>query len=529
MSEEDLVVRGEVPAAERPAISLHLLVKNGESVVGRLLDCVGPYITEVVAVLDDCADGTGPVLVAKAAEHGLRRCELVEVAPRTHPELYLVDVPETYRVGHSLCGEELPSPHTGRPFLADFAAARNLGWDRCLGQWRLFLDADDVVDDPACLPGLCLALGEQGMEAAASRYYTPESWSRAEPGSSAARAASREGLGTLPGFPSQSRAEPGSSAARAASREGLGTLPGFPSQSRAEPGSSAARAASREGLGTLPGFPSQSRAEPGSSAARAASREGLRPGGLGTRPGFPSQSGGVRERLALNLSSIRWDGLVHERLVGTTIGRAAHLEGSLVVRDLRDSRGAGTRAPGRNLKILYHSARSRRWEISPREMAYLAAEARSAMPSLAARVAECCYDNSTWDEERAWAAATRAGVAEDAGELHLARGWHRRSLLAYATPAAALRLARASFAVGSWRDVVDHWRMAANLEGALQLIDAGEVDEVEVAGMAARSLLAYGRHDEVEDMCRKILSRYPGAAVPAEILRGIEASGKERG
>ena len=236
-----------------------------------------------------------------------------------------------------------------------------------------------------------------------------------------------------------------------------------------------------------------------------------------------------RERLALNLSSIRWDGLVHERLVGTTIGRAAHLEGSLVVRDLRDSRGAGTRAPGRNLKILYHSARSRRWEISPREMAYLAAEARSAMPSLAARVAECCYDNSTWDEERAWAAATRAGVAEDAGELHLARGWHRRSLLAYATPAAALRLARASFAVGSWRDVVDHWRMAANLEGALQLIDAGEVDEVEVAGMAARSLLAYGRHDEVEDMCRKILSRYPGAAVPAEILRGIEASGKKRG
>src|SRR6185437_12892082 len=76
----------------------------------------------------------------------------------------------------------------------------------------------------------------------------------------AARSSSREGLGTLPGFPSrrQRRAER-SFAARSSSREGLGTLPGFPSrrQRRAER-SFAARSSSREGLGTLPGFPSRS-------------------------------------------------------------------------------------------------------------------------------------------------------------------------------------------------------------------------------------------------------------------------------
>ena len=31
-------------SGERPTISLHLLVKNGESCIGRLLENVGPYI-----------------------------------------------------------------------------------------------------------------------------------------------------------------------------------------------------------------------------------------------------------------------------------------------------------------------------------------------------------------------------------------------------------------------------------------------------------------------------------------------------
>ena len=41
-----------VPGGRGP-IALHLLVKNGESVVGRLVDCVGPHVSEVVAVLND--------------------------------------------------------------------------------------------------------------------------------------------------------------------------------------------------------------------------------------------------------------------------------------------------------------------------------------------------------------------------------------------------------------------------------------------------------------------------------------------
>ena len=93
----------------RPSVSLHLLVKNGESVVGRLLDCVGPYVEEVVAVLNDVTDRTADVLLRKCEQHGLR-ARLTEVTRESHPELYVLDVPATYQVGRPLVGESYEGP-----------------------------------------------------------------------------------------------------------------------------------------------------------------------------------------------------------------------------------------------------------------------------------------------------------------------------------------------------------------------------------------------------------------------------------
>jgi hypothetical protein len=389
--EEDLVVSGDVPEGERPEISLHLLVKNGESVVGRLLDCVGPYITEVVAVCNDCEDGTRAVLLAKSLEHGLRRCELVEVAQKTHPELYILDVPETYRADRSLCGEEIPGPHTGGPLLADFAAARNLGWDRCMGKWRLFLDADDVVDDPSCLPGLCQALSEQDVEAIASLYLV--------------------------------------------------------------------------GAAKLPNT---------------------------------ARGGGFRERLCRNLPHIRWAGVAHEKLVGFDPGKVAQVVGSLVVRDLRDNLGAGTRTPGRNLKVLYHRASALDWALSSRDMGYLAAEARFVMPRLAARLAEDCAEASRWPAEQAWALDVRGQVDEDAGRHDLAAEWYRRSLFFHPTAAAALRLARVCYLLGRWQEAAAAGAQARCLADVPQPLDAGEIDADVVASMVAAALSRLGRHEEVK-------------------------------
>ena len=261
--EESLTLARPEELKKKPTIALHLLVKNGENVVGRLIDSLFPYIDEVVAVVNDSTDGTAGKLKRLMSEHGLKG-QVVEVTAETHPQHYILDVAETYRVGQPLAGETYEGPFTGRPLLADWAAVRNLGWNACVSDWRLFLDADDVLEDPENLPGACAALAERGDNPAASRY-----------------------------------------------------------------------------------------------------KYGLLPSGV-------SRGEGVRERLARNVPYIQWRGLVHETLAGAT--RRALLQGSIVVRDMRDSTGEGLRAPGRNFKVLYHHARASNWDVSPRDLLYMAVE-----------------------------------------------------------------------------------------------------------------------------------------------------------
>ena len=156
---------------ERPSVSLHLMVKNGESCVGRLLENIGPYIHEIVAVANDCTDRTIAILKEYAEFRGSGfGLDIIEVTVANHPGLYIMDVPETYAVGKPLVNETFEGPFTGQPLLADWAAARNLGWARCTKDWILFLDADDVVQDPESIPGLCLALDAVGADLAATRY-----------------------------------------------------------------------------------------------------------------------------------------------------------------------------------------------------------------------------------------------------------------------------------------------------------------------------------------------------------------------
>jgi glycosyltransferase involved in cell wall biosynthesis len=170
LSPEIVLARPEELVGTRcPTVSLHLLVKNGESCVGRLLDNVGSYIHEVVAVVNDTTDGTVEVLSEKCRQHDLA-LEIVLVTAESHPGFYILDVPETYLTGSPLCGELYEGPFTGKPLLANWAALRNLGWQRCRSEWRLLMDADDVLVDPESIPGLCLALEERGVEMATSRY-----------------------------------------------------------------------------------------------------------------------------------------------------------------------------------------------------------------------------------------------------------------------------------------------------------------------------------------------------------------------
>ena len=394
--------------AVKPEIALHLMVKNGESVVGRLLDQVGPYLAEVVAVLNDCSDGTDARLRGKCAEHGLAY-QGIEVSSRTHPDLYIVDVPETYQVGEPLCGELYEGPFVGRPILADWATARNVGWEKSRSAWKLHLDADDVVDDPHCLPGLCRVLEERGLHVASSRYH----YDRARSGSWRADA--------------------------------------------------------------------------------------------------------FRERLARDVPGIRWRGVVHECLAGYAPGRVAHVEGNLVVRDLRDSRGTEIRIPGRNFKILYHRARRRGWSISPREMVYLGAEARHLMPTLAARLLERACETSSWAEERAWAASMRGELYEEDELFAQASAWYRQSLQLHPGALAAFRLARSSFRERRWQDVVDAYARGVKNARRPQLLDGGELYEAATKIFVAAALRELGRHAESAEMFRQAREAFPRNAALREL------------
>src|SRR5580698_3565221 len=308
---EPIANAADIPAADRSTISLHLLVKNGASVVGRLMDNVGPYVHEVVAVLNDCDDDTRSILAARCSSLGIAFIP-VPVTRATHPDLYILDVAATYEVGMPLTEEKFGGPFTDQLILADWSAARNIGWNLCSKKWRLFLDADDVVLDPECLPGLCKLLEDQGVELAVSNYL------------------------------------------------------------------------------------------------------------YGVDPEGRPYASSLRERLVLNIPRIRWSKPIHECLFGST--RIAHLKDNLVVRDMRDSAGKDVRIPARTFKILYHYARSKDWEISPRLVADLIQEIRTyaAEPTMM-RFAEALLDKyleeASWPEERGWVYAIVGEMRERVGNV----------------------------------------------------------------------------------------------------------------
>lgn len=415
MVEEGLRVQ-RLTRDQGPPVTLHLMVKNGASVVGRLLDCVGPYVRDVVAVLNDCTDGTADALARGCAKHDLR-LQTCQVTRESHPDLYVLDVPETYQAGEPLAGEVFEGPFTGELLLADWSGARNAGW--CLPsshRWKIFLDADDVVDDPEVIPGLCRALDERGVQVAASRYH----YSRTARGDWRADA--------------------------------------------------------------------------------------------------------FRERLARNLPGIRWRDRVHEVLTGYDRGRVAQVEGSLVVRDLHDSAGEGTRPPWRNLKVLYHRGRSLGWDqLTPRETVYLAAESQVPMPDLCvALVRRYLAQPQVWEEEAGWACVVAGEVSEVRGDYAGASRWYEESLRHHPGELAAYRLARSRFKERRWQESLDAYELGVKNARTIQLLDGGSVQPEAAKVLAAGCLAELGRVSEARALAEEARRRFPDSQALRRLLLSLE-------
>jgi glycosyltransferase involved in cell wall biosynthesis len=393
-----------------PTVALHLLVKNGESCVGRLIDNVGPYIHEVVAVVNDTTDKTISVLQAKCDQYDLE-LHVITVTVESHPEFYINDVAETYQEGKPLAGECYEGPFTGKPLLANWAAVRNLGWVLGRSEWKLFLDADDTVEDPESIPGLCLALEERGVDLATSRYQ------------------------------------------------------------------------------------------------------------YRTTADGRSQSDAFRERLAANVPAIEWHGHVHEVLKGQSV--TAHIEGNLRVIDMRDSTGLGLRPPGRCFKILYHEARSKGWEVSPRTLIYLAMEAKRTMPRLAEAVLNRYLERATWREERSWALVMRGEIREAEENFEAASTWYRLALLEHPGVKSAFRLCHTTFQEGKWQESVDAYHLGLANKSILQVVDSGAAIEDSSKILMAAALRKLGRVAEAMKFCEDALLEFPANSALQELHDGL--------
>ncbi len=389
---------------ERPTVSLFVMAKNAESCIGRLIDNVAAYVDEAVIVLNDTKDESENIIRERCIVHKLPFL-IQHVSYETNPDLYIVDTKATYDIGRSLAGEEIQGPFMERPILANWSAARNIGWEKCTKKWRLFLDADDVVKDPWSIPVVCKILEENGREVGCSRYH----------------------------------------------------------------------------------FSVDAEGRPKGSS--------------------------YRERLALNVDHIWWAYPIHEVMKG--YATKAHIDGNLIVRDMRDNQGAGIRIPGRNFKILYHEAREADWEIPPRTIAHLIMEVRhlavqdAGMIAFADKLLELHLIRSANPEERGWTMSMVGEIHERAGNNDRAIELYEKSLEEHPGSVAAFRLCRALFNAERWQDCIDAYNLGVNNRIVHQTLEDGDViaesSKILVAG-------AYCEMDQKElamKFCKEALVSFP--------------------
>lgn len=418
-TKSDLVIAATVKRpeelAQRPTVSLFVLAKNAESCIGRLLENVGPYIDEVVVVLNDTTDDSKQILETYCKSKDLS-LKIIEITSASHPWLYILDTQATYDEGESLAGEAFNGPFTEKLILANWAAVRNLGWDKCTKEWRLFLDADDVVLDPESIPGLCRLLEDNKRELACTKYH-------------------------------------------------------FHVDADGRP--------------------------------------------LGSS---------YRERLAKNDRFIRWVYPIHECLAGAT--SIAHVDGNLIVRDMRDNMGSEVRIPGRNFKILYHYARKAGWRVGSRMLVNLIMEVRHmthipGMMSFATHVLTEYLKTSVWPEERGWAIAMVGEMKEKLELLDEAADLYWKSLNEHPGAKTAFRLCRANFSLGNWKACIAAYDMGADNKAVHQVLDDGPLYEDMSKILVATAHHELGHKEEALKFCDAAVAAFPANLALGQLRRKI--------
>jgi glycosyltransferase involved in cell wall biosynthesis len=117
-------------------ISVHMLVRNGDMVVGRALHSLRGLVDEVVFIDAGSTDRTSKAIRSVCDEMGIPSCGVT--LDQSDDRWFFTDEPSTWR-------RRAPGPFSLERTLRRFDEARNLGLELCSGDYVFKLDADDEV------------------------------------------------------------------------------------------------------------------------------------------------------------------------------------------------------------------------------------------------------------------------------------------------------------------------------------------------------------------------------------------------
>jgi hypothetical protein len=152
MSNHEVTLKTSSDLGGQPTVSLMVTVKPDHKSASAVLNALAPHVDEVIVVeVGDHPDNSLKRHPALSTKPGA----FIKVDEKSHPELFAKDVPETFAIGTSLANEVCSWPFTNESFVADWSAVRSLGWNLCTQDWKVVLDGDEMVANPAYLIGVC--------------------------------------------------------------------------------------------------------------------------------------------------------------------------------------------------------------------------------------------------------------------------------------------------------------------------------------------------------------------------------------
>src|SRR5262245_5782879 len=120
-------------AAVTPSVSLCMIAKDEESNLAQCLSSIAGHVDQIVVVDTGSSDNTKGVARSFGAE-------VYDCNPQTHPQYFFID-------DEASCTQfGAPPPYSGDVALGDFGGARNESFKYARCDYRMWVDADDVVE-----------------------------------------------------------------------------------------------------------------------------------------------------------------------------------------------------------------------------------------------------------------------------------------------------------------------------------------------------------------------------------------------